>query len=169
MQSVEALVIPALLLWLLLAAAWKRLPVYDLFTKGCKEGLRVAIGVLPNLAAMMVAIAMLSASGCMDAIIRLLAPVFTWLGLPAEVAPLALVRPLSGSAALGMVEQLLTRHGADSRIGLIACTLMGSSETIFYTVCVYLGAVKQKKAGYAIPCALLGAFFAMVAAGWLFP
>lgn len=169
MQSIESLVIPVLLLWLLLAAAWKRLPVYDLFTKGCKEGLRVAVGVLPNLAAMMVALSMLAASGCLDAIIRLCAPAFQILGLPAEVAPLALLRPLSGSASLGMVEQLLAGHGADSRVGLIACTLMGSSETIFYTVCVYLGAVKQKSAGYAIPCALLGSVCAMVVAGWLFP
>ncbi len=168
MQTFEQLLIPVLLLALMLGAAWKRLPVYDLFTQGAKEGLKVAMGVLPNLAAMMVALSMLSASGLMDAIIRLLSPAFAWLGLPAEVAPLAILRPLSGSAALSMVEQLISGYGADSRIGLIACTLMGSSETIFYTICIYLGAVGQKRSGYAVPCALLGALAAMGVAGLLF-
>ena len=168
MLSVDALLLPLLLMWLLLAAAWKRLPVYDLFVKGGKEGLRVAVSVLPNLAAMMVALSMFSASGCMDALTGFCSPALTWLGLPGEVAPLALLRPLSGSASLGMVEQFISEYGPDSRIGLIACTLMGSSETIFYTVCIYLGAVKQKKSGYAIPCALLGMVCAMAVAGLMF-
>lgn len=168
METFETLLIPVLLLGLMLGAAWKRLPVYDLFTQGAKEGLKVAVGVLPNLAAMMVALSMLSASGCMEALIQLCAPLFAWLGLPAEVAPLAMLRPLSGSASLSMVEQLMVSHGPDSRVGLIACTLMGSSETIFYTICIYLGAAKQKRSGYAIPCALLGALCAMVVAGWFY-
>lgn len=169
MPSFETLLLPLLLLWLLLGAAWKRLPVYDLFTAGCKKGLKVALDVLPNLAAMMVALNVLSASGLMDAVLGLLSPVFSVLGLPAEVAPMAILRPLSGSASLSMLEQLMNQYGADSRIGLIACTLMGSSETIFYTVCVYLGATTQRKSGYAIPCALLGAFAAMLLAGVFFP
>ncbi len=169
MPTVEVLVIPVLLLALLLSAAWKRLPVYDLFVQGSKEGLLVARQVLPNLAAMMVALSMLRVSGAMDALIALCAPAFSLLGLPPEVAPLAVLRPLSGSASLGMVEQLMSQHGADSRVGLVACTLMGSSETIFYTICVYLGAVKQKRTGYAVPCALAGTVAAMALAGIIFP
>ena len=168
MQLIQVMLIPLLLLWLLAAAAWKRLPVYDLFLTGCKEGLQVALRVLPNLAAMMVALAMFRVSGCLDALTELCAPAFRLLGLPPEIAPLAMMRPLSGSASLGMVEQLVTRYGPDSRVGLIACTVMGSSETIFYTVCIYLGAVKQKSSGYAIPCALLGALAALVLAGLLY-
>ncbi len=168
LQRVEILLIPLLLLWLLLAAAWKRLPVYDLFVQGSKEGLQVAVRVLPNLAAMLVAISLFRASGCLDLLVRWAAPLFGLLGLPAEVAPLALLRPLSGSASLSMLETLLTRYGPDSRIGLIACTLMGSSETIFYTVCIYLGGTTQKRTGYAIPCSLLGALAALLLAGRLF-
>ncbi|NLV59144.1 MAG: spore maturation protein [Clostridiales bacterium] len=168
MQVLQILLIPLLLLWLLVAAAWKRMPVYDLFLIGSKEGLQVALRVLPNLAAMMVAIGMFRVSGCLDALTDLCTPVFQGLGLPPEIAPLAMMRPLSGSASLGMVEALITRYGPDSRVGLVACTVMGSSETIFYTICVYLGAIKHKRSGYAIPCALLGALAALVLAGVFF-
>ncbi len=168
MRLIQVLLIPLLLFWVLASAAWKRLPVYDLFLEGCKEGIQVALRVLPNLAAMLVALGMFRVSGCLEALTQLCAPVFGLLGLPPEIAPLAMMRPLSGSASLGMVEQLLTRYGPDSRVGLVASTVMGSSETIFYTVCVYLGAVRQKKSGYAIPCALLGALAAMLLAGALY-
>ena len=153
----ERWLLPALLLPLLTAALFKRLPTYDLFVEGCKAGLRTAVSVLPNLLAMMVALSFMNASGLTEALCRLCAPLFTLLGLPPEVAALAFLRPLSGSAALAAVEELMARHGPDSRIGLIACTIMGSSETIFYTLCVYLSAAKDKRAGYALPCSLLGA------------
>ena len=165
MALIQVLLIPLLLFWLLAAAAWKRLPVYDLFLEGCKEGMQVALRVLPNLAAMLVALGMFRVSGCLEALTQLCAPVFSLLGLPPEIAPLAMMRPLSGSASLGMVEQLLTRYGPDSRVGLIACTVMGSSETICYTLCVYLSAAKDKRTGYALPCSLVGALLGV----WLAP
>lgn len=162
------LLIPGLIVVLLCAAAWKKLPMYDLFVAGAKEGLQTAIQVLPNLAAMLCAITLMQASGLMDALCALCAPLLKWLGLPAEVAPLVLIRPMSGSGALAMLETLLDQYGADSRIGLIACTVMGSSETIFYTVCVYMSAIGEKKTGYAIPCSLLGALAGTWLAGMLF-
>lgn len=162
------LMIPLLLLWLLVGAAWKRLPMYDLFVKGAKEGMKVAVNVLPNLAGMLVAISMMTASGLMDALCDACAPVFGLIGLPAEVAPLVMLRPLSGSASLAMVEQILRQYGADSRIGLIACTVMGSSETIFYTICVYMSAVKDRRTGYAVPCSIIGALTGVWLAGILF-
>ena len=85
-----------------------------------------------------------------------------------ELAPLVLLRPLSGSASLAMLENLLTQYGPDSRIGLIACVVMGSSETIFYVVCVYMSAAKDKRTGYAVPCALLGSLAGLLLAGKLF-
>ena len=157
------LLIPLLIVLLLCAAAWKRLPVYDLFVNGAAAGLRTAVQVLPNLAAMLCAITLMEDSGLMDALCTLCAPVLGWMGLPSETAPLVLIRPLSGSGALAVLETLLEKHGADSRIGLIACTVMGSSETIFYTVCVYMSAIGEKKTGYAIPCSLIGA----LAGKWL--
>ncbi len=164
----ERLLIPSLMLWLLLAAAWKRLPMYDLFVAGAKEGMHVAVSVLPNLAGMLVAISLMRASGLMDALCGLCAPAFQWLGLPAEVAPLVMLRPLSGSASLAMVERILAEYGADSRVGLIASTVMGSSETIFYTICVYMSAVKSRRTGYAVPCSLIGALAGVWIAGLFF-
>ena len=164
----NGLLIPGLVIILLCAAAWKRLPMYDLFAAGAKNGLQTAVQVLPNLAAMLCAISLMQASGLMDALCRLCAPIFGRIGLPPEVAPLAMIRPLSGSGALAMLQELLEQYGADSRIGLIACTMMGSSETIFYTVCIYMSAIGHKKTGYAIPCSLIGALAGMWLAGALF-
>lgn len=164
----EAWLFPFLMVVLLSAALWKRMPVYDLFVAGAKNGLQTAVQVLPNLAAMLCAISMMQASGLMDALCGLCAPLMRWMGLPAEVAPLVLIRPLSGSGALAVLEELLERYGADSRIGLIASTVMGSSETIFYTVCIYLSAIGEKKTGYAVPCSLIGMLAGTWAAGMLF-
>lgn len=160
--------VSGLMLLVLGAGMWKRLPVYDLFVEGARTGMRTAVQVLPNLTAMLCAISMMQASGLMDALCQACAPLMTLLGLPKEVAPLVMIRPLSGSGALGMLETLLQQHGADSRIGLIACTVMGSSETIFYTVCVYMSAAKQRNTGYAVPCSLLGALAGTWLAGMLF-
>lgn len=156
-------IIPGLMFVLLCAGAVKRLPLYDLFVRGAQAGLRTAVAVLPNLAAMLCAISLMQHSGLMDALCRVCAPLFTWMGLPPETAPLVMLRPLSGSGALAMLESLLQMHGPDSRVGLIASTVMGSSETIFYTVCVYMSASRDRRTGYAIPCALLG----MIAGTWL--
>ena len=164
----SGLIVPGCLLATLLAAACRRLPAYDLFVEGAREGIAVAVRVLPNLAAMLVAIGLMQASGLMDALCGLLAPAFEWAGLPGEVAPLVLLRPMSGSASLAMVERLISQFGPDSRIGLVACTVMGSSETIFYTVCVYMSAVDRRETGYAVPCSLLGALAGALLAGALF-
>lgn len=160
--------VSALMLLTLGAGIWKRLPVYDLFVEGARTGMRTAAQVLPNLAAMLCAISMMQASGLMDALCRWCAPLMTLLGLPKELAPLVMIRPMSGSGALGMLETLLQQHGADSRIGLIACTVMGSSETIFYTVCVYMSAARRRDTGYAVPCSLMGALAGVWLAGMLF-
>ena len=161
-------IMPGMILAVLWAGAWKHLPMYDLFARGGAEGMRTAVRVLPNLAAMLCAISVMRTSGLMDALCALCSPLLTLLGLPAQTAPLILLRPLSGSGALAVVQQLMEQHGADSRIGLIACTVMGSSETIFYTVCVYMSAAENRNTGYAIPCALAGAFAGTLAAGMLF-
>ena len=149
-------VVPGLVVLLLVCAAWKRLPAYDLFVRGAGEGIRTAVAVMPNLAAMLCAIELMNASGLMEAFCGVLSPVMTSLGLPGETAPLLLLRPLSGSASLAALEEILSNYGPDSRIGLFASTVMGSSETIFYTMCVYTSSCSKKDAGYALPCSLIG-------------
>jgi len=162
------LLIPLMMIALLSAAEWKRLPVYDLFVSGARNGLKTAVQILPNLAAMLCAISLMQASGLLDAVCSVLSPLLRAIGLPPEVGPLVLIRPISGSGALSMLGTLLERYGADSRIGLIACTVMGSSETIFYTICVYMSAARRRDTGYAVPCSLLGALAGTWLAGMLF-
>lgn len=161
-------IIPMIMLLMLCAGAFKNLPVYDLFVKGACGGLESAVQVLPNLAAMLCAISLMQTSGLMSALCQACAPAFGWLGLPPETAPLVMLRPLSGSGALAMLERLLDQFGADSRIGLVACTVMGSSETIFYTLCVYMSPLADRRTGYAVPCSLLGALAGVWLAGRLF-
>ena len=162
------MLLPLFMLVILLAAAWKRVPVYDEFVSGAREGMRTAVQVLPNLAAMLCAISLMQASGLMDALCSLCTPLSRLIGVPSETMPLILLRPMSGSASLAMLENILQKYGADSRIGLVASTVMGSSETIFYTVCVYMSAAGEKQTGYAIPCSLLGALAGTWLAGRLF-
>ena len=164
----EKLIIHALLAAILAAGIIRNIPVYDVFVRGAASGLKTAVQVLPNLAAMLCAISMMQSSGLMDALCHCLAPMADWLHLPEEVVPLVLLRPLSGSASLAMLENLLSRYGPDSRIGLIASTVMGSSETIFYTVCVYMSALEKRRTGYAIPCSLAGALAGVWLCGTLF-
>lgn len=165
---VHELIWPLLLISLLGTAMWKRLPVYDLFVEGAKDGIKVAVQVLPNLAAMLLAVTLMERTGLIAALCRLCEPLLTLMGLPKEVAPLVAVRPLSGSAALAVLERILNQYGPDSRIGLVASTAMGSSETIFYTVCVYLSGCTDRRTGYAIPCALVGMFAGLWVCGLFF-
>lgn len=154
---------PVLILLILTGAVVRRLPVYQLFVEGAKSGLEVTLTVLPNLAAMLAALHLMEASGLTACLCRAMEPVLGLFHLPGELAPLAAIRPFSGSAALAALERLLSQYGADSRIGLTASVLMGSSETIFYTVCIYMSGLSDKRTGYAIPCALGG----MLAGLWV--
>ena len=159
---------PGLIAALLCAAAWKRLPLYDLFAQGAKAGLQTALQIVPNLAAMLCAISLMQASGLMTALCGIFAPLLGWLNLPPELTPLVLIRPLSGSGALAALRDLLERCGTDTRTGLLACTLMGSSETIFYIICVYRNPAGETGCGYAVPCSMLGMLAGLWAAGMLF-
>jgi len=145
----------------------RRVPLYDSFVRGAKQGLRVAVDILPFLVAMLPVIALMEASGAMAFLVRMLGPALTALGIPAQVLPLMLLRPLSGSASLAMVERTLTLLGADSYAGRVASTLMGSSETIFYTAALYLGAAGVRRSRHAIPSAILAWLAGSVAAGWI--
>ena len=153
---------------LLGAAAYRRLPAYSLFAQGARKGLMTAVQVLPNLAAMLCSLSVMRASGLMDALTALCTPFLTMLGLPAEVAPLVVMKPLSGSGALGVLGELLQTYGADSRTGMIASTVAGFGETVFYTACLYAGSIGEAQTGYAIPCSLAGLFAGVCLCGLLF-
>lgn len=140
--------VPALLLLIPLLSLLRRLSLYHLFIAGAKEGLRTGINLAPYLVAMLVAVGLFRATGGIKLLTRLLAPVLRPFGLPAELIPLALVRPLSGSGALGILADLLASHGPDSALGRLASVVYGSTETTFYVLTVYLGAVGIRRPGH---------------------
>ena len=154
-MSLSELVIPALLCAAGVYGARKRVDVYGALTKGAEEGLTVLLRILPSLVGLLTAVYMFRASGAMDALGRLLAPLLTALGIPAECAPLLLIRPISGSGALAVGSELMERCGVDSYAGRVAAVMLGSSETTFYTVAIYYGAAGITKTRYTIPAALI--------------
>lgn len=147
--------------------AFRRVPLYDAFLEGAREGLDTARSILPALIAMLCAIRAFSACGLMGALCDFCAPALRLVGIPQETLPLMLLRPLSGSASLAMLQSILETYGPDSRVGLVASVMMGSSETVFYTCGVYLGAAGVKKSRHTIPCALIAWLAGSLSAAWL--
>ena len=136
--------------------ALKRVRVYEVFVDGAKEGFNVAVKIIPYLVAILVAIRIFRASGAMDGLITALSPVLSPLGVPPEVLPMAIIRPLSGSGSLGVMSEGLKTYGPDSLIGNMLSTMMGSTETTFYVLAVYFGSVAVRRTRHALPAALLG-------------
>lgn len=132
----------------------KRVGVYDCFIEGAKDGASCMAGIIPALVGLMVAINMFRESGALQLIATALAPILKFVGLPAEVLPLALLRPVSGSASLAIVSDIFGMLGPDSVAGKIASVMMGSTETTFYTIAVYFGAVGIKNSRHTTVSAL---------------
>ena len=148
------LLIPLILAVCACAALRRRENVYDALTDGAAKGLRLLITILPSLIILLTAVNMLRASGMLDRLSAALGPLCRGIGLPPETLPLILVRPFSGSAALGVGSDLIASFGPDSPVGRTAAVMLGSTETTFYTIAVYFGAAGIKKTRYAIPAAL---------------
>ena len=138
-----------------LLALRKKENTYDLLLQGGAEGLKLLLHITPALVILLTAVTMLRASGAVDLLSRLLSPLFRLFGIPPETAMLVLIRPISGSAALAVGSELMAQYGPDSLIGRTAAVMLGSTETTFYTISVYFGAVGIKKTRYAISAALI--------------
>lgn len=151
----SAYLVPLLLSFVALFALTKRVDVYGALTSGAQEGLSVLLRILPSLVGLMTAIFMLRASGALDLLGALLAPLLEQCGIPSETVALLFIRPVSASAALAIGSELMAEHGVDSYIGRVAAVMLGSSETTFYTVAVYFGSAGIRKTRHAIPAALL--------------
>lgn len=165
-MNLSSLVIPVLLAGVAVCGLGHRADVYGALTHGAEEGLTVLLRVIPALVGLLTAVSMFRASGAMDALSGLCAPVLERLGIPPETTPLMLIRPVSGSGALAVATELMTTHGPDSFVGRVAAVMLGSTETTFYTVAVYFGAVGVKKSRYAIPAALIADVTGFLVAGW---
>ena len=150
-----SLFIPLLFCFTALFALSRRVDVYAALTKGAEEGLTVLLRIVPSLVALLSAVHMFRASGAMEALASFLTPVLELLGIPAECAPLLLIRPISGGGALAVGTELMEEYGVDSLLGRTAAVMLGSSETTFYVIAVYFGAAGITKTRYAVPAALL--------------
>ena len=165
-------IVPILLLALSLLALHRRESGYELLLQGAAEGLSLIKSILPSLILLLTAVHMLRASGAVEALSALAAPLFRLFGIPPETAILVLIRPISGSAALAVGAELMAEHGVDSRIGRTVAVMLGSTETTFYTISIYFGAAGIQKTRYAVPAALfadfVGFFMASQTVRWLF-
>ncbi len=157
-------IVPGLILFVCLAALRKKENPYDLLIAGGREGLQILFSIVPCLVFLLTAISMLRASGAMDMLCGLLAPVFRLFGIPPETAMLVLIRPISGSAALAVGAELMAAYGVDSPVGRTAAVMLGSTETTFYTISVYFGAAGIKNTRYAVPAALIADLTGFIAA-----
>ncbi|MEE0264028.1 MAG: spore maturation protein [Acutalibacteraceae bacterium] len=133
----------------------KRQEVFLLFTAGAFEGLKATLKIAPSIIGLIMMVTLLQSSGIFNALSDVLSPFCAAVGFPDEVIPLALLRPISGSGAIAILDNILTQYGADSFAGRVASVMMGSTETTFYTVATYFGSVNITKTGYTVPCALL--------------
>lgn len=149
-----ALIVPALLVSVGAWAVYKKVDLYSAMAQGAKNGLKTVKTILPPLIVLLTAIAMLRASGFLDLLARFCGPAMKLLGIPPETAPLMFLRPFSGSGALAVGSELMQRYGPDSPIGRTAAVMLGSTETTFYVVGVYFGALGIKKTRHAVPAAL---------------
>lgn len=153
-MNVSSLVIPLLLAVVAMWGMGKRVDVYAALTHGAEEGLTVLLHIIPNLVGLLTAVAMFRASGAMDALSGVFAPVLEFLGIPPETASLMLIRPVSGGGALAVGSDLMTAYGPDSYIGRVAAVMLGSTETTFYTIAVYYGSAGIQRTRHTIPAAL---------------
>jgi spore maturation protein B len=160
-------VLPLIVVGFPLYGLYKRVPVYETFVEGAREGFQVAVRIIPYLVAILFAIGMFRASGAMDSLIAVLNPVLGLIGFPGEVLPMALIRPLTGSGSAGIIVDMIAQYGEDSILVKMAAVMFGSTETTFYVIAVYFGAVNIKKARHAVAAGLTADFAAMIIAVWV--
>ena len=158
--------VPLILLGISLLALHRKENSYDILFQGASEGLILIKNIFPALILLLTAVHMLRASGAVEGLSRLAAPLFSLFGIPPETAMLVFIRPISGSAALAVGAELMAEHGVDSQIGRTVAVMLGSTETTFYTISVYFGAAGIRKTRYTIPAALLADFAGFFMASW---
>lgn len=163
-NSVTLWVVPGLILFALLYASYRRVNVFDTFIEGAQEGFHMSVRLIPFLVGMIVAVGLFRESGAMEPVTDILAPILNIIGMPAEVLPLAMMRPVSGSSALAITTEIMNTYGPDSLIGRMAATMQGSTDTTLFVLTVYFGAVGIKRARYALNVGLMADVAGLTAA-----
>lgn len=156
------LAIPFTILIILVYGLIEKNKVFDTFVNGAKEGIEIVVKIFPTLLGLFVAIGALRYSGVLDFVIKLLAPIIQFFNIPVEIMPLAILRPISGSASIAIGSDIINQYGVDSKLGLIASTIMGSTETTFYTIAIYTSVVGIKKIRFVLAAALIGDLIGML-------
>jgi spore maturation protein B len=172
LDAISLWAIPALLVIIPFVGLIRKVKVYDVFIEGAKEGFDIAVKIIPFLVGILVAIGMFRGSGAMELLTSALRPLATASGFPAELIPLAILRSLTGSGSLAFTTDLVKTYGPDSLMARMAATMYGSTETTFYVLAVYFGAVGVRRTRHAVPAALVGDLVAAIAAvavcAWMF-
>lgn len=159
---ISTISIPLIIVFVISYGIKEKKKVYDLFLEGVKEGIEIVVKLFPTLLAIFVAVGMLRYSGLLEAITNLLSGIMFRFNFPSEIVPLALLRPISGSASMAIATDIMKTYGVDSTIGKIASTIMGSTETTFYTIAVYTSSVGVKKTRFVLIAALIADFVGVV-------
>ena len=164
----SAIIIPLVIVLVIGYGIAEKKNVYDIFLRGAKNGIKIVIKLFPTLLAIFLAINMLRNSGVIDFIINILKPFLLFLNIPIEIMPLALLRPISGTASMAVATDIIKTSGVDSQIGLIAATIMGSTETVFYTIALYTSSINIKKTRFTLVAALIANFVGIVSSVLIF-
>ena len=157
-------ILPALILALLLYGLAKGVNIYEAFVKGAADALPMLLYILPYMTAMLAGLTVFRQTGALDRLVGWIAPLFQWIGLPKELVPLFVLRPFSGGAAVALLQDVYTQYGPDGFLGYCASVMLGSTETIFYTLALYFGAAKITKTRHAVPVALFAGVVGAIAA-----
>ncbi|PFA63867.1 spore maturation protein [Bacillus sp. AFS015802] len=163
-STISLWLIPIMIGFILIYGTIKKVPTYEVFVDGGKEGIKIAVSIIPFLIGMLVAITIFRESGALEFFVGFIRPALLALGIPPEIVPLAIIRPISGTAALGMMSDIIATYGPDSFIGRLASTLQGSTDTTLYVLTVYFGAVGIRKMGDALKVGLLADLVGIAAA-----
>ena len=158
----SATAIPMMIVIIIAYGIKEKQKVFDIFLEGAKEGLQIVIQLFPTLLGIFLAVGLLRSSGVLDFVIQLISPITNLLQIPSQILPLAMLRPISGSASMGVAVDIMQQYGVDSIIGSITSTIMGSTETTFYTIAIYTACVKIKKIRFVLVTALLADLAGMI-------
>lgn len=167
LNYISTIAMPVIILIIILYGFTEENKVFDIFMEGAKEGVQIVFNLIPTLIGLFVAIGALRNSGILDAIINIILPILEKVNFPKEIMPLAILRPISGSAAMAVATDIMKNYGVDSKIGKIASVIMGSTETTIYTIAVYTSVVKIKKTRGVLIAALIGDVVGMAVSVWV--
>ena len=163
LNYISNLAMPLIILIIVFYSLIERKKAFDIFLDGAKDGLNIVLNIFPTLIGLFVAVGALRSSGILDLIINFITPILDILNFPSEIMPLAILRPISGSSSIAIATDIMKNFGADSNIGIIAATIMGSTETTLYTIAVYTSSVKIKKTRFVLWAALTADIVGMLA------